>query len=65
MRNSKTYAGFKTFNSVLYIILGAAIVVQMVRLVGPRFEAIPGIVLGLAMFALGVHRALLVLRARR
>jgi hypothetical protein len=65
MRNSKTYAGFKTFNGVLYIILGAAIVFQMLRTVGPRLEAVPGLILGAAMFALGAHRMLLLMRARR
>ena len=65
MRNSKAYAGFKGVNGVLYIILGAAIAFQIFRTVGPRFEAIPGVVLGVAMFALGVHRTILLLRARR
>jgi hypothetical protein len=65
MRNSKAYTGFKSVNSVLYIILGVAIVVQMLRTVGPRFEAVPGLILGAAMFALGVHRTLLMKRLRK
>jgi hypothetical protein len=65
MRNSKAYARFKTANSVLFIILGAAIVYQMFHTVGLRFEAVPGLVLGAAMLALGVHRAFLVLRIRQ
>jgi hypothetical protein len=49
----------------MFVILGAAIVFQMLRTVGPRFEAIPGLVLGAAMFALGVHRTFAIARARR
>jgi hypothetical protein len=65
MRNSKTYVGFKAVNGVMFIILGAAIFYQMLRTAGPRFEAIPGLILGAAMFALGVHRTLAIVRARR
>jgi hypothetical protein len=65
MRNSKPYVGFKAVNGVMFVILGAAIVFQMLRTVGPRFEAIPGLVLGAAMFALGVHRTFAIARARR
>lgn len=65
MRNSKTYTGFKTFNGILYIVLGAAIVFQMFRTVGPRLEAVPGLILGAAMLALGVHRMFLWMRSRR
>lgn len=55
---------FKSLNGVLFIVLGALVVVQIVRYAGLRFEAIPGIVLGLAMAALGIHRTLLLLRMR-
>ena len=65
MRNSKVYGGFKAVNGVMFVILGAAIVYQMLRTVGPHAAAIPGLILGAAMFALGVHRTLLVLRSRR
>lgn len=65
MRNSKSYVGFKAVNGVMFVILGAAIVYQMLRTEGPRAEAIPGLILGAAMFALGVHRTLAILRARR
>jgi putative effector of murein hydrolase len=65
MRNSKAYARFKAANSILFVVLGAAIVYQMLRTVGLRFEAVPGIILGAAMFALGIHRAYLVLRVRQ
>jgi putative effector of murein hydrolase len=65
MRNSKVYARFKAANSVLFVIFGLAIVYQMLRTVGLRFEAVPGLILGAAMFALGVHRAYLMLRVRQ
>jgi hypothetical protein len=65
MRNSKAYVGFKAVNGVMFVVLGAAIVYQLLRTVGPRIEAIPGLILGAAMFALGVHRMLAILRARR
>jgi hypothetical protein len=64
-RGSKGYTGFKAFNGVLFIVLGAAILVQIVRVAGLRFEAVPGLILGAAMLALGVHRILLMLRATR
>jgi hypothetical protein len=65
MRNSKTYVGFKAVNGVMFVVLGAAIVYQLLRTVGPRIELVPGLILGVAMFALGVHRTLMILRARR
>lgn len=65
MRNSKAYTGFKAINGIMFVLLGAAIVYQMLRTAGPRVEAIPGLILGAAMFALGVHRTVLMLRARR
>lgn len=65
MRNSKPYAGFKAVNGVMFVILGAAIVYQMLHTVGLRGAAVPGLILGTAMFALGVHRTLLILRARQ
>lgn len=65
VRNSKGYAGFKAFNGVLFVIFGTAIVVRIVQTAGPHFSVIPGLVLGSAMVALGVHRTILLLRARR
>ena len=59
------YGGFKAVNGALFIVLGAAIVVRMLYASAPLSYKIPGLILGLAMFALGVHRSLLVLRARR
>ena len=63
-RQSKAYVGFKVFNGLLFIVLGAAIFVQVARIAGARFEAIPGLVLGAAMFGLGLYRMTMVLRYR-
>lgn len=64
-RQSKAYVGFKAFNGLLFIVLGAAILFQVVRIAGARLEAIPGIVLGAAMFALGAYRLTMMMRYRR
>ena len=45
-------------------ICGAVVLVQVARL-GLRVETLPGIVLGAAMIALGVHRLSLIARLRR
>ena len=63
-RQSKAYVGFKAFNGLLFIVLGAAILIQVVRFAGVRLETIPGIVLGAAMLGLGLYRVTLMLRAR-
>ena len=47
---------FKSVNGVVFIILGAAIIVQIVRAAGIRFEALPGTILGVALIALGLYR---------
>lgn len=65
MRRSKTYAGFKTFNGILFIVMGLFIIVQMLRSVGLRFEAFSGLVLGGAFIALGVYRMREFVRLRR
>ena len=65
MRNSKGYAGFKTINGIIFIVLGALIIAQMIRFVGFRFEAFSGFVLGGALIALGVYRTRQFLRLRR
>jgi hypothetical protein len=64
-RQSKAYVGFKAFNGVLFIVLGAAILVQIVHFAGLRLEAIPGIILGAAMLGLGLYRIAMMVRARR
>jgi uncharacterized membrane protein len=59
---------FKTVNGLLFVVLGIAIVYRVLQYsahAGAWFELIPGLILGAAMFALGVHRTLLVVRARR
>lgn len=65
MRNSKIYAGFKTFNGAVFIVLGAVIVFQIIRIVGFRFEAFSGLVLGAALIALGLYRLREFARSRR
>lgn len=55
---------FKAVNGILFIILGAAIFIRMLMGAGLRFEAIPGLILGAAMCALGIHRTMLLLKAR-
>lgn len=65
MRNSKTYAGFKTFNGIVLVVLGTFIIVQMIRTAGFRFEAFSGYVLGAAMIALGMYRIIGFARSRR
>ncbi len=65
LRRSKGYAGFKALNGLLFFVFGAAILVQIVRAAGVHFDAIPGVILGLAMMGLGLHRTVLLVRARR
>lgn len=65
IRNSKGYVVFKAVNGGLFIVLGIAIVLQMLRIAGPNLNAIPGLVLGAALVALGVHRLYLLLRGAR
>jgi hypothetical protein len=65
LRNSKPYAGFKAINGVMFVIFGAAIVVRIAQTAGPHLVAVPGLVLGGAMVALGVHRIVLMTRRKR
>jgi hypothetical protein len=53
---SPAYIRARAVFGVLFIALGALIVVQIVHGVGLRVEAIPGTLLGLAMIALGYVR---------
>lgn len=64
MRNSKVYGGFKTFNGVVFIALGALIIVQLALRIGLRFEALSGFVLGAALIALGLYRTVGFVRSR-
>jgi hypothetical protein len=65
MRNSKAYLGFKTFNGIVFIVLGGLIIFQMIRMVGLRFEAFSGLVLGSALIALGLYRTMGFLRSKK
>ncbi len=56
---------FRAVLSVLTIVVGGAILFQMLANVRGGFAIVPGVVLGGAMIALGVHRISLILRARR
>jgi hypothetical protein len=53
---SDAYGKTKFVMGFVFIILGAGIVVQMLYGVGFHIEAVPGLLLGGAMFALGVTR---------
>jgi hypothetical protein len=64
IRNSKGYAIFKAVNGGLFIIFGTAIFLQMLRVAGPHFNAVPGLILGAALVAQGAHRLYLLLRTR-
>ena len=52
---------FRTLLSVAMIAVGAIVVSRMLA-AGVRLEIVPGIVLGGAMIALGIHRLSLILR---
>jgi MFS superfamily sulfate permease-like transporter len=54
----------RTLLAVAMIVLGAVVFARMLGF-GPHFEILPGIVLGGAMIALGIHRLTLVGRVRR
>jgi hypothetical protein len=46
------------------VVIGAIVLVRMLAL-GVRIEILPGVVLGIAMIALGLHRLSLILRVLR
>jgi hypothetical protein len=50
--------------AILLIVMGSVIDARMLAL-GARLEILPGVALGLAMIALGVHRLGLIARVRR
>lgn len=64
LQRSKGYTRFKAVNGVLFVALGAAIIVRMFTGIGLRFEALPGLILGAAMLGLGAHRTWLLWRSR-
>lgn len=65
MRNSRVYGGFKTLNGIVFIVLGALIIAQMLRAIGLRFEAVSGLMLGAALIGLGVYRLVGFVRSRQ
>jgi uncharacterized membrane protein YccF (DUF307 family) len=63
---STGYGRWKVVNAVLFVLLGAFIIVRFVTsTVALRFEAIPGYALGLALLALGAWRIWPLLRRDR
>jgi hypothetical protein len=54
--NSPGYARARGVFGIFFIVLGGLIVFQIVHGVGLRLEAIPGILLGVAMMLLGYVR---------
>lgn len=51
--------------AVAMIACGAVILVRMLAFIGAGLAIAPGVVLAVAMIALGIHRISLILRARR
>lgn len=51
--------------AVTMILCGLAILARMLLTIAAGFAVLPGIVLAIAMIALGAHRISLILRARR
>jgi hypothetical protein len=47
------------------IVCGVVILARMLESLGAGFAILPGVVLGVAMIALGAHRLALILRVRR
>lgn len=50
--------------ALLLIVVGTTMTISMLVQIGFHRETIPGVVLGAAMVALGVHRTSLILRSR-
>ena len=53
---SDGYLRFKLVTGTIFIILGTILIVRTLWATGPRFEAIPAVVLGLALVGLGYVR---------
>lgn len=53
------------FLALAMIVCGGIILGRMVAALGAGFAIVPGVVLGGAMIALGIHRLSLILRVRR
>ena len=64
MRNAALYS--RGLLSALIVALGVVILVRMIPLAhAGGFAILPGIVLGIAMIAYGVHKLSLIVRMRR
>jgi uncharacterized membrane protein HdeD (DUF308 family) len=64
VRNAALYS--RGLLSALTIVLGIVILVRVIPLAhGGGFAILPGVVLGLAMIAYGVHKISLIVRLRR
>ena len=55
---------YRAFLAAAFVVLGAIVVVRLLAF-GLRWELLPGLVLGAALVALGVHRLSLIARLRR
>lgn len=55
---------FRGFLALAMVVVGAIVLVRVAAF-GFRIETLPGLVLGAAMVALGVHRLTLIVRLRR
>lgn len=53
---------FRAVLAAVMVVLGATIIVQMLAAGTSDFKILPGIVLGVAMLLLGVHRLRLIAR---
>lgn len=51
--------------AVVTVALGLVILVRMLLVASAGFAIVPGVVLGAAMVALGIHRLSLIVRIRR
>lgn len=56
---------FRAVLAVAMIVCGIVILARMLAMIAAGFAILPGIVLGAALIALGIHRIVLILRARR
>ncbi len=53
---SDGYLRFKLVTGAIFVVLGAILIGRTLSATGPRFEAIPAVVLGLALIGLGYVR---------
>jgi hypothetical protein len=65
LRDSVGFARFRLINAGIFIVLGSAIAVRTVMVVGWAWAALPAYVLAIAMTLLGIVRFRDYLRAKR